>query len=170
MGTPPENHIITMARNKIFSFTVTNHQPCQASTMVQSWSSYPGLSKFEAMPDDVLESRCLTTCFSLTLTSTISPSITINIESWGVFITSFSWPHCLKDPSTQLPLHTDWHNRKLFVNGKKLHLNSATTLYCNSNQVSITQIHYDLHQEAFPPFWKFKIHVHLVSHCILTVS
>ena len=158
-----------MARNKIFPFLHCYQPPTPSSqqTMVRSWSSYPGLWKFEAMPDDVLESRYLTIYFSLTLTSTISLSIIIDIESCGVFITSFSWPRYLKDPSTgtQLPLH-NWHNQKLLVN---LHLNSATTLYCNSNQVSITQIHYDLlHREALPPFWNFKINVHLVSHCILT--
>ena len=143
-------HTIIMARNKIFLFLHCYQPPTTSSqqTMVQSWSSYPGLWKFKAMPDNVLKNRCLTTWFSLMLISTISPFITIDIESYSVFITSF-WPRCLKDPLTQLPLH----NHKLFVNRKKFHLNLAIALYCNSNQVSITHIHYDLlHWEVFPPF------------------
>ena len=138
-------------------------------TMVQSWSNYPGLWKFKAIPNNcnVLENHCLMSSFSLTLTCTISPSITTDIESCSLFITQFSWLCSLKDPSTQLQLH-NWHKRKLLVNRKELYLNSSTALYCNSKGVSITQTHYDLlHWEVFPPFWKFKIKVHLVSHCIL---
>ena len=73
---------------------------------------------------------------SLTLTSTISPSIVaIYIDSCGVFTIWFPWPYCLKDPWTQLPSR-NWHNWKLPVNRKtKIHLNSVTALYCNSNQV-----------------------------------
>ena len=51
-------------------------------------SSYPGLWKFEAMPDNVLENRCLTTCFSLILTFTISSFIvTIDTEGYSKLIT-----------------------------------------------------------------------------------
>ena len=140
--------LLWLGTKSFFSFTATYHQIRQASERLYSLEVATQASRNPKLwlMTDVLENRCLTTCFSLTLTSTNSPSITIDIESCGIFITSF-WPHCLKDPLTQLPLH-NWHNWKLLVNRKKLHLNSATASYCNSNRVSIMHLHYDLlHRE-----------------------
>ena len=151
----PEEHMVphnyySYRTESFLSFTVTNHQPHQAS---KRWSSLE-----VAIPRPLeIQSLCLTmfwkiavllaTCFGLTLTSTISLSIVaVDIDSCGVFISKFSWPCSLKDPSTQLPSH-NWHNRKFLVNREaKLHLNSATALYCNSNQVAI---HYMIHHDCF---------------------
>ena len=170
----PEDHmvphtVIIMARNKIFLFLHCYQPPTMSSQqkMVQSWSSYPGLWKLEAKPDDVLENRCLTTCFSPHV-NVYNFSFHYNIH-WKLccIYHLFSWPRCLKDPSAQpLPLH-NLHNQKLLETGKNFHLNSATAMYCsNSNRGSITQIHYDLHWETFPPFWKIKINVHMISWAI----
>ena len=75
--------LLWLGTKSFFSFTVTDHVELASPP----GGSYSGLWQFEAMPDDVLENCYLMTCFSLTLTSTISPSITIDIESCSVFIT-----------------------------------------------------------------------------------
>ena len=82
-------HII-MARDKIFLFLHCYQPPTMSSlqTMVHSWSSYPGLWKFEAIPDYVLENRCLTSCFSPHVNVyNFSFHYNIYIESCVVFIT-----------------------------------------------------------------------------------
>ena len=108
------------------------------------------------------------TWFSSILMSTISSSI---VASCGAFINYFSWLCCLKGPWTRC--HHTWQltQSKVASNRKtKLHWNAATALRCNLNWISIIihpyVVHYDcFHWEALPPFWKFKLNVHLVSHC-----
>ena len=92
MGTHPEDHVVLHnyygEQNLSFPslLPTTNHvKPANDGPVL---SSYPGLWKFEVIPDDVLENRCLTTCFSVILTSTISPSIvTIDTEGCPELIT-----------------------------------------------------------------------------------
>ena len=90
VGTHPEDHMVphnyySYRTESFLSFTVTNHQPHQAS---KRWSSLevaiPKPLEIQSliMPDNVLENHCITTCFGLMLMFTISPSIVaIDIDS-----------------------------------------------------------------------------------------
>ena len=78
---------IFLAKNEIFPSLISDSTMSKQHTMTQSCSSYLCLWKFKAMLDDVLE-IAVSWPGLITLTSTISSIVTIDIDSCSVIITS----------------------------------------------------------------------------------
>ena len=93
---------LLLGTKSFLSFSDASNYSYQANKLWFSLqvASYQGFWKLKAVPDNVLENRCLTSLFNLTLTSKLSSSVAaINIESCSVIILT-TLPYATVNPAT----------------------------------------------------------------------